>query len=181
MPEDKQAALIPAGWFEQWADATWATDPEGAKMSPPVLRAHHLPAVDVDAAHHQQAEIADQRLGEFVLAHPRVLDVDHELATAETAAIREGDLEVEFGPVLASRVIHRVPFLGPAPAWSGGPLEGDDRNGTTRREFPDDMAIGVPGRRCLNHDPIVPRRAAGRWQARECSGRAGCRRRHESG
>ena len=31
VPEDKQAALIPPGWFEQWADATWATDPVGAK------------------------------------------------------------------------------------------------------------------------------------------------------
>ena len=39
VPEDKKADLIPAGWFEQWADATWATDPEGAKMTPPVLRA----------------------------------------------------------------------------------------------------------------------------------------------
>ena len=34
-----KAALIPAGWFDQWADATWATDQEGAKMNPPVLRA----------------------------------------------------------------------------------------------------------------------------------------------
>jgi pimeloyl-ACP methyl ester carboxylesterase len=39
VPEDKKAALIPAGWFDAWADATWATDPEGAKMNPPVLRA----------------------------------------------------------------------------------------------------------------------------------------------
>jgi pimeloyl-ACP methyl ester carboxylesterase len=39
VPEDKKAALIPAGWFDQWADATWATDPEGARMNPPVLRA----------------------------------------------------------------------------------------------------------------------------------------------
>jgi len=37
--EDKEADLIPPGWFEQWADATWATDPESAKQSPPVLRA----------------------------------------------------------------------------------------------------------------------------------------------
>ncbi|HYW63191.1 MAG TPA: alpha/beta fold hydrolase [Bradyrhizobium sp.] len=37
--EDKKASLIPAGWFDAWADATWATDPEGAKMNPPVLRA----------------------------------------------------------------------------------------------------------------------------------------------
>jgi pimeloyl-ACP methyl ester carboxylesterase len=39
VPEDKKAALIPAGWFDSWADATWATDPEGAKASPPVIRA----------------------------------------------------------------------------------------------------------------------------------------------
>jgi pimeloyl-ACP methyl ester carboxylesterase len=39
VPEDKKADLIPAGWFDAWADATWATDPEGAKMNPPVLRA----------------------------------------------------------------------------------------------------------------------------------------------
>ncbi|MGZ3292677.1 MAG: alpha/beta hydrolase [Xanthobacteraceae bacterium] len=39
VPEDKKAALIPAGWFESWADATFATDPVGAKMTPPALRA----------------------------------------------------------------------------------------------------------------------------------------------
>jgi pimeloyl-ACP methyl ester carboxylesterase len=39
VPEDKKAALIPAGWFEAWADATFATDPAGAQMTPPVLRA----------------------------------------------------------------------------------------------------------------------------------------------
>ncbi|MFL5099121.1 MAG: alpha/beta hydrolase, partial [Xanthobacteraceae bacterium] len=39
VPEDKKAALIPAGWFDTWADATFATDPEGAKAAPPVLRA----------------------------------------------------------------------------------------------------------------------------------------------
>ena len=39
VPEDKKASLIPAGGFDQWADATWATDPEGAKMNPPTLRA----------------------------------------------------------------------------------------------------------------------------------------------
>ena len=39
VPEDKKADLIPAGWFDKWADATWATDPEGAKMNPQVLRA----------------------------------------------------------------------------------------------------------------------------------------------
>jgi len=39
VPEDKKAALIPAGWFDAWADATWATDPEGARASPPHIRA----------------------------------------------------------------------------------------------------------------------------------------------
>ena len=29
VPEDKKASLIPAGWFEAWAEATFATDPKG--------------------------------------------------------------------------------------------------------------------------------------------------------
>ena len=37
--EDKQAALIPPGVFDAWADATWATDPESTKQSPAMLRA----------------------------------------------------------------------------------------------------------------------------------------------
>ena len=39
VPEDKRASLIPQGWFDQWADATFATDPVGAAQTPPVLRA----------------------------------------------------------------------------------------------------------------------------------------------
>jgi len=39
VPEDKKANLIPAGWFDAWADATFATDPVGAQMTPPVVRA----------------------------------------------------------------------------------------------------------------------------------------------
>ena len=39
VPEDKKASLIPAGWFDAWADATYATDPEGAKANPPYIRA----------------------------------------------------------------------------------------------------------------------------------------------
>jgi pimeloyl-ACP methyl ester carboxylesterase len=39
VPEEKQAALIPSGWFDAWADATFATDPVGARQTPPVLRA----------------------------------------------------------------------------------------------------------------------------------------------
>jgi pimeloyl-ACP methyl ester carboxylesterase len=37
--DDKKASLIPQGWFDAWADATFATDAVGAAMSPPVLRA----------------------------------------------------------------------------------------------------------------------------------------------
>lgn len=36
---DKAATLIPRGWFDTWANATWSEDPIGAKQSPPVLRA----------------------------------------------------------------------------------------------------------------------------------------------
>jgi pimeloyl-ACP methyl ester carboxylesterase len=39
VPEEKKATLIPAGWFDAWADATFATDPVGAQMTPAVLRA----------------------------------------------------------------------------------------------------------------------------------------------
>jgi pimeloyl-ACP methyl ester carboxylesterase len=39
VPESKKADLIPKGWFEAWAEATFATDAEGAKRTPPVLRA----------------------------------------------------------------------------------------------------------------------------------------------
>jgi len=39
IPENKKADIFPPGWFEAWAEATWATDPVGAKKSPPVLRA----------------------------------------------------------------------------------------------------------------------------------------------
>jgi pimeloyl-ACP methyl ester carboxylesterase len=38
VPEDKKATILPAGWFETFTDAIWATDPVGAQMNPPVLR-----------------------------------------------------------------------------------------------------------------------------------------------
>jgi pimeloyl-ACP methyl ester carboxylesterase len=37
--EDKKATMIPAGWFDAWANTTWATDTVGAKANPPVIRA----------------------------------------------------------------------------------------------------------------------------------------------
>lgn len=46
VPENKKADLIPAGWFEAWADATWATDPEGSKLTPQMLRAPNGTVLD---------------------------------------------------------------------------------------------------------------------------------------
>jgi pimeloyl-ACP methyl ester carboxylesterase len=39
VPDNKRAGLIPPGWFEHWADSTFATDPDGARQVPGVLRA----------------------------------------------------------------------------------------------------------------------------------------------
>lgn len=39
VPAERRAALIPPGWFEHWAGVTWATDPEGGRRNPPVIRA----------------------------------------------------------------------------------------------------------------------------------------------
>ncbi len=39
VPENKKADLIPPGWFEAWADATFASDPVNSKLTPQTLRA----------------------------------------------------------------------------------------------------------------------------------------------
>ncbi|MEJ1977971.1 MAG: alpha/beta fold hydrolase [Acetobacteraceae bacterium] len=39
VPEDKKDGLIPAGWFDAWADATFATDPWDGNQAPRQLRA----------------------------------------------------------------------------------------------------------------------------------------------
>ena len=39
VPASERDTLIPPGWFDAWADATWATDPVGAQQTPPVIRA----------------------------------------------------------------------------------------------------------------------------------------------
>jgi pimeloyl-ACP methyl ester carboxylesterase len=49
VPPDEQQRLIPAGWFDQWADANWATDPDGAQADPPTLRAPNGPLTEVVA------------------------------------------------------------------------------------------------------------------------------------
>ena len=46
VPEAKKADLIPAGWFDAWADATFATDPVGSKLTPPTLRAPNGTVLD---------------------------------------------------------------------------------------------------------------------------------------
>jgi pimeloyl-ACP methyl ester carboxylesterase len=45
--QEKQKELIPAGWFEQWASAALASDPEGAAQKPPVVRAPNGTAQDL--------------------------------------------------------------------------------------------------------------------------------------
>ena len=47
VPAEKQAALIPAGWFDIWARAVLESDPDGAKLSPPVVRAPNGTMVDI--------------------------------------------------------------------------------------------------------------------------------------
>ena len=39
VPVDQQQSLIPPGWFEAWADATWASDPYSGNSDPSLLRA----------------------------------------------------------------------------------------------------------------------------------------------
>ena len=63
VPVTAQPSLIPPGWFEQWADATWSTDPQGARQTPPVVRAPNGPLVEV-VAHWEsgQAMFAPERI-----------------------------------------------------------------------------------------------------------------------
>lgn len=49
VPEDKKDTLIPAGWFDTWQKATWATDQVGNSRSPPVIRAPNGVVEDVAA------------------------------------------------------------------------------------------------------------------------------------
>ncbi len=53
VPDAARAALIPPGWFEHWAGVTWATDPEGIRRNPSVLRAPN--GVLLDSREYAQA------------------------------------------------------------------------------------------------------------------------------
>ena len=46
VPQDKQATLFPAGWFDAWAAETWAADPKAASHNPPAMRAPNGVAQD---------------------------------------------------------------------------------------------------------------------------------------
>jgi pimeloyl-ACP methyl ester carboxylesterase len=46
VPEARRAPVIPPGWFEHWADATFATDPDGSRQVPSVLRVPNGPLAD---------------------------------------------------------------------------------------------------------------------------------------
>jgi len=63
VPVAEQPSLIPPGWFEQWADATWPSDSQGAQQNPPVVRAPNGPLVEV-VAHWEsgQAMFAPERI-----------------------------------------------------------------------------------------------------------------------
>lgn len=45
-PENRRATLLPPGHFEHWADVNFASDPEGARQTPSVLRAPNGVLVD---------------------------------------------------------------------------------------------------------------------------------------
>jgi pimeloyl-ACP methyl ester carboxylesterase len=71
VPEDKKSELIPAGWFDAWAEAAFASDPVGAKQTPPVIRAPNGVMQDIGeywAAGKAQYDPADIRVPTF-LAH----------------------------------------------------------------------------------------------------------------
>jgi pimeloyl-ACP methyl ester carboxylesterase len=52
-PEDRRDELMPAAWFEAWSAAVLATDPVGAKQTPPVI--HVPPGVSQDLADYWDA------------------------------------------------------------------------------------------------------------------------------
>lgn len=59
VPEAKRAALLPPGWFEHWAGVTWATDPEGVRQNPQVIRVPNGPLVDVLESYREKRPLFD--------------------------------------------------------------------------------------------------------------------------
>ncbi len=49
VPDNRRGTLFPAGWYEHWADTTFAADPEGARQVPSVLRVPNGPLADAAA------------------------------------------------------------------------------------------------------------------------------------
>ncbi|MFC7553883.1 hypothetical protein ACFQU7_19195 [Pseudoroseomonas wenyumeiae] len=49
VPDNRRGGLFPAGWYEHWADTTFAVDPEGARQVPSVLRVPNGPLADLQA------------------------------------------------------------------------------------------------------------------------------------
>jgi pimeloyl-ACP methyl ester carboxylesterase len=52
VPDNRRGALFPAGWYEHWADTTFAVDPEGARQVPSVLRVPNGALAEQQAARH---------------------------------------------------------------------------------------------------------------------------------
>jgi pimeloyl-ACP methyl ester carboxylesterase len=52
VPDDARESLIPNGWFDRWAAATWATDPKSDALDPPALRAPNGVVQDVVEYYH---------------------------------------------------------------------------------------------------------------------------------
>lgn len=94
VPASARPGLIPAGWFEHWSGVTWATDPEGLRRSPSVLRVPNGAAQD--ARDHWQA-------GRPFWEPGRV--------TAPTLAV-VGEWDRETPPVMA---FHLLPLLTASP------------------------------------------------------------------
>jgi pimeloyl-ACP methyl ester carboxylesterase len=51
VPDNRRGALFPAGWYEHWADTTFAADPEGARQVPSVLRVPNGPLAEAQSGH----------------------------------------------------------------------------------------------------------------------------------
>jgi pimeloyl-ACP methyl ester carboxylesterase len=97
---DKQADLIPDNWFDQWADATWATDPESDKEG--LLRAPNGVIADVRAywqAGKPQYDPADIHVPTLIVHAEWDADLPSDQAQAYFAKLTNAPFKrfVEFG------------------------------------------------------------------------------------